>query len=312
MFFYKKIIAIVFFISLFSCGNEISEKTSTKNQFAVAAKIINNNFNDYWYEGKAEITSYDLQQARYGEIRDGSAVLVFVTEDFSKSKQVKLDYPSANRKDAVPVLKLNVTRKFNTGIYPYSMMNSSFTPIDSKKHPNTLKITSSSQEWCGHTFMQLNLNKKGYQSQLLSYFESEGDQTTQLKKTWLEDEIWSRIRINPSELPQGDIEIIPSTIYARMRHIDFKNEKAIATLVEKGNEIYYSIEYKNLDRKLTIVFEKSFPHIINGWEENYTSGFGSGAKTLTTKATRKKSIKLDYWSKNNNADAHYREELGLD
>ena len=34
-------------------------------------------FNAYWYAGKAEITSYSLQQARYGELRDGHAVLIF-------------------------------------------------------------------------------------------------------------------------------------------------------------------------------------------------------------------------------------------
>ncbi|MDP7238046.1 MAG: hypothetical protein QGI34_15090, partial [Candidatus Latescibacteria bacterium] len=40
-------------------------------------------FGDYWYQGKAEITSYTLKQARYGEIHDGHVVLIFVTEDFS-------------------------------------------------------------------------------------------------------------------------------------------------------------------------------------------------------------------------------------
>jgi len=43
-------------------------------------------FGAYWYQGKAELTSYTLEQARYGEVHPGEAVLVFVTEDFSKSK----------------------------------------------------------------------------------------------------------------------------------------------------------------------------------------------------------------------------------
>lgn len=42
----------------------------------------NQQFKDYWYAGKAEITSYKLEQARYGELRDGKAVLVYVTEPF--------------------------------------------------------------------------------------------------------------------------------------------------------------------------------------------------------------------------------------
>ena len=84
-------------------------------------------FGDYWYQGKAEITSYEMEQARYGEIRKGHAVLIFVTEDFSKSKQVKLDNPQKDPEDAVKILKLNFVRKFITGIYPYSIMTSVFT-----------------------------------------------------------------------------------------------------------------------------------------------------------------------------------------
>ncbi len=308
----KLLLLLILGLSIFNCGTEVNPPKSTPNQFAMVTKNSSDNFNRYWYQGKAEITSYELEQARYGEIRKGDAVLIFVTEDFSKKKQVKLDNPSANPKDAIPVLKLNMTRKFNTGVYPYSIMQSSFTPVDLKKHPNTLKVTSSSQEWCGHTFMQLNLEKNNFDTQLFSYFESEGDKRTKLDKTVLEDELWAKIRIDPKQLPQGEFDIIPSTIYARLKHIPFRNEKATAELKENANEMQYQLNYKNLDRKLTIVFEKAFPHQIISWEESFKSGFGSSAKNLITKATRKKSILLDYWSKNGNEDLHYRKELGLD
>ena len=82
-------------------------------------------FKEYWYSGEAEITSYKLEQARYGELREGKAVLIFVTEPFLADKQVK-----ANRSNPenIPVLKLNSTKKYLTGIYPYSIMSSSFYP----------------------------------------------------------------------------------------------------------------------------------------------------------------------------------------
>jgi len=272
-------------------------------------------FKDYWYQGKAEITSFELEQARYGEIHPGQAVLIFVTEPFSKSKQVKLDNPQRSPKDDVSVLKLNATRKFNTGVYPYSTMQSIFTPVETKQFPNSLKVTTSSQEWCGHTFHQLNLTKNNYQSNLFSYFESEGDQKKNIDKTLLEDEILNRIRINPTELPTGKINIIPSLLFTRLKHIDLKSESAAATLQPiDGNpdQLEYSIQYKNLDRTFSIQFEKAFPHQILGWKESITSGWGANAKTLTTKATRKKTIKLDYWSKNNLEDKIFREELGLE
>ena len=84
-------------------------------------------FNEYWYAGLAEVSGYDLLQSRYGEIHEGKAAMIFVTEPFSKKKQVKLDNPGQAGKDNTSVLKLNSTRKFLTGIYPYSMMTSVFT-----------------------------------------------------------------------------------------------------------------------------------------------------------------------------------------
>jgi hypothetical protein len=78
-------------------------------------------FKQTWYAGKAEISSYSLEQARYGEIRNGEATLIFVTEDFSADKLVKLDEP-AGATDKMRVLKMNMNKKFVTGIYPYSMM----------------------------------------------------------------------------------------------------------------------------------------------------------------------------------------------
>ena len=300
-------------LSFFSCKNGINESPPEAEFVKLSPK--ESKFDDYWYQNKAELTSYKLEQARYGEIHQGEAVLVFVTEDFSASKLVKLDDPAATPKDAVKILKLNATRKFNTGIYPYSMMSSAFTPVDLKKHPNTLKITSSSQEWCGHTFMQANLEKNDYKVNLNSYFESEGDREFKVDKVMPEDEIWNRIRIAPKSLPEGDITLLPGLFYTRLRHTEFKPQKATATLKADSNNadfMVYNIQYTDLDRTLKITFQKEFPFQIESWEETYTSGWGDGAKKLTTKAIRNKSMMLDYWNKHNNADLGLRKDLGLE
>jgi hypothetical protein len=113
---------------------------------ATVAVIAPVGFNDYWYQGKAEITAYAVEQERYGEIRKAEQVNIFVTEDFSARKQVKLDDPAAAGADRVPVLKLNTVRRYHTGIYDYSMMQSVFTPVSGDK---TLKTTCSVQDWCG-------------------------------------------------------------------------------------------------------------------------------------------------------------------
>src|SRR5688572_24130493 len=67
-------------------------------------------FRDYWHAGKAEVSSYVLKQSRYGETRNGKAVLIFVTEDLSRKLHVKLDDPTAGRK--VNVMKMNFMKNF--------------------------------------------------------------------------------------------------------------------------------------------------------------------------------------------------------
>ncbi|MEP5612635.1 MAG: hypothetical protein ABJP45_10315 [Cyclobacteriaceae bacterium] len=289
--------------------------TSTQSQTQGNSYEIPEGFNDYWYAGEAELTSFELQQARYGEIHSGEAVLVFVTEPFSGKKQVKLDNWRDESADNVSVMKLNFNKKFLTGIYPYSMMSSTFTPISTDKHPDILKVTTSSQEWCGHTFMQFNLQDKNYRLQGFSYFESEGDFDIKIPKTILEDEIWTRIRFNPNNLPIGGINVLPGSFYLRLRHQEVKPQKADAQLQEMTasefsgeKHMRYLLEYEN--RSLAIYFNTDFPFEILGWEETYLSGFGE-PQQLTTKAKRISSIKSAYWGKNSNADREIRKELGL-
>jgi len=266
----------------------------------------------YWNQGKGEVTSYSLQQARYGELHEGHAVLIFVTEPFSRSKQVKLDDPRRAGEDAVEVLKLNHTRKFNTGVYPYSTMRSVFTPT--RGGERAIKLSASTQEWCGHVFMQLGQQKEGgYAGQLLSYFESEGDRPLRTPKgAWLEDDVWTTLRINPNELPQGSLQMVPSATYLRLRHVPVVAQKAQAKLTRLSKErLAYEVKYEGVDRSLRIEFEASFPFRILGWSETQPSGWGGGAQRLTTTATKKAEIMTDYWSKNRNSDRALRETLKI-
>jgi hypothetical protein len=302
MIFIKKIIIIgsASFLILLSCGSNSSQEANKKNKFG-----------NYWYQGKAEITSYHLQQARYGQIHDGKAVTIFVTEDFSRSKHVKLDHPQKNPRDAIKVLKLNLFKKFNTGIYPYSMMNSVFTPVHYNDHTHTIKVTASIQEWCGQVFMQMNEVDKKYNVQQFSYFESEGDRKYEVDKVLLEDEIWNLIRLAPDKLPEGKIDIITGTLPARLLHFDVAKVKARASKTKENDMVHYKLEFDNPKRELVIHYKADFPHEITGWEESYESGFRN-KEWLTTKAVKDTTIMIDYWTKNKNKHEFLRRELGLD
>lgn len=295
-----------------ACSNikadEVSKVSTTEEiikENIPPAKTLSEDFKKYWYAGEAEISSYRLEQARYGEIRKGTAVLIYVTEDFLPKKQVKADRQNTSN---IPVLKLNATKKFNTGIYPYSVMQSTFYPVADNRH--AIKVSNSMQEWCGHVYAQLN-NRKQFEITSHSYFENEADQDFKLDKAILENELWTKIRINPDALPQGDLQIIPSFEYSRLRHKDIKAYSAKASIQKGTDTNTYTLEYPELDRSISITFNASFPYEIEHWTETYKSGFGPNAKKLTTKATKIKSIKSAYWGKNSNKDEVLREELGL-
>lgn len=279
---------------------ETNVNTTAKSK--TNAKPLSEAFKNYWFAGEAEITSYKLEQARYGEMRDGHAVLIYVTEDFLPDAQVKADQQNPNN---ISVLKLNATKKFNTGIYPYSIMQSAFYPLSNNQH--ALKVSSSIQEWCGQAYTQLN-NKSSFEIMSHSYFEGEADSLFNLNKATLENELWTQLRIDPKSLPTGNIQIIPSFEYTRLKHIDIKPYKATAKL----NEGSYKIVYPELERTVTINFNPQSPYNILGWTETFKSGSGKKAKMLTTTATKLASIKSPYWNKKSNKDSILREMLKLE
>lgn len=284
---------------LLSCSNNLPE---TKQQNPSYQQL-----KDYWYNGEAELSSYDLKQARYGEMRDGKAVLIFVTEDFSTKTNTKADRSAS---DNVSVLKLNATRKFNTGVYPYSMMNSTFFPfLDGE---NSIKVSTSSQEWCGHTYLEL-IDNGSFDIYNASYFQSEAQKNIKLQKSILEDDIWTMIRLNPNKLPTGTLKIIPSFFYLRFSHCEISAYSADMSLKkDREGNMRYTIAYPELDRVLTITFKDEFPYQILGWEDSYASGWGEKRQKMTTSGTLIKTIRSKYWSKNSNADKGMRSDLGLE
>ena len=314
----KKLIRVFFVVFIFpmifalSYYKENEEATKVEEEpLSVTTNIelpkvnLTKEFKSYWYSGEAEITSYKLEQARYGEIRDGHSVLIYVTEPFLEDVQVKAD---RSNNDNVSVLKLNSTKKYLTGIYPYSIMSSTFYPVYDNKH--AMKISTSVQEWCGHIYSQLN-NRESFEIKSHSYFEGEADQELNLPKDWLENEIWTKIRINPQGLPTGNIKMIPSFEYIRTGHKEFKAYQATTSLVENDGTSTYTIEYGNLNRTISIDFTTAFPHSIEGWTESFSSGFGANATTMTSRASKMKVLKTPYWRQNGTDDEVLRKELGL-
>ncbi len=221
-------------------------------------------FHSYWYNHGAETTRFELEQSRYDEIRPGRAVLIFVTEPFLPDIQVKSDF-EVSREKSIPILKLNLIKRFNTGIYDYSIMKCVFTPIPSEQQQlsKTLKVSTTRQDWCGHVYLQYNLDGDHYKIKQYSYFEKEGDKTVNIPSVHLEDEIWTRIRIDPKTLPLGGIEMIPGSFFTTLHMIDLRAEKAVAELTntqggDGGGVSQYTVTYPSLERTPFYPFQPEF------------------------------------------------------
>ncbi len=306
-----KLLSFLSFLIVFNSCNSSEEKNGTPTlpkkkvtEKTAEPRNLSEEFKDYWYSGKAEITSYQLIQERYGELREGTTVNIFVSEDFLPDAQVKANNSSENN---LSVLKLNQMKNFNTGIYPYSIMTSTFSPISNTGH--ALKVSNSVQEWCGQVYMQLN-NRSDFEIESHSYFEGEADQNLTLPKTWLENELWNLIRINPEELPTGDVMVIPSFEYLRLRHKEIKQHNAFASLKQGDSITIYTLNYPDLQRQLMLFFHSSFPYEIEKWEEVNAADQNDTIRLKTT-ALKLKRMRTDYWNKNRNEFAYLRDSLGL-
>lgn len=295
---------VVFFGALFFLNS-----CSEHSEFGGDVIEINtdSDFADYWYSGEAEITTYLLEQEQYGNNYQGVVTTIFVTEDFDIDKHVKADLKEVEGQELVTVMKLNMEKQFQTGIYPYKKMLSSFSPITGEFAGRSLKVTASALEWCGQTFNQWNRAPNGeWGLRSFSYFERQGDGHQQFEAAWMEDELWALIRLAPHKLPMDTFPIIPANFNLRDRVAKPDVYPAYANKVMVSDTTSrYDLYITGINRRLRIEFSSSFPHEILGWEEEF---FRHGEKVTHT-AERYKTTMIDYWNKNAPADTSFYKEL---
>ncbi len=311
----KTLIIALTCVGSFATSLAFAQKAPAVIQTETFAKTAPN-FGSYWYRGLAEMNRFEVQQSRYGELHEGEAVVIFVTEDFLKTKQVKHDF--GPKEDAVPIMKMLSYRRFWTGIYPYNLTTTAFVPV---KEAKISKLSFSQMDWCGQVFAQFNRNGKGFDVESRSYFQSEGDQDFKIADVVLEDELWTRLRLDPKKLPTGTFEAVPSMQFLRLNHKEAKAYTATAKIEAgvtrkflKAPVSTYTLSFKDLSRTLTLYYEPTFPYRIMAFEEVATAIFnpkGGEPEVLTTRGILADSIMLDYWAKHSNADAGYRKSLGL-
>src|SRR5688500_12843808 len=92
---------VLLLLLIIACSCATRTAIPTPNPFG-------NEFWQHWGDGKAELAAYELIMPRYGELRSGTAVTIFVTEPFSDSLRVKADPGRHPDSDVFQVMKLNL------------------------------------------------------------------------------------------------------------------------------------------------------------------------------------------------------------
>jgi hypothetical protein len=268
----------------------------------------------HWGDGRAEINGYRLTQPRYGAPRGGTVVLIFVTEDFSDTMRVKADPGKHPPSDVYPVLKLNAVRHFQTGIYDYKVMTSTFARV-APGWP-VAKVSLSSQEWCGNTYHQLLPRGGRILGAFHSYFDGEADGSEDLAQPaggMLEDALpiilrgWQGDYLKPGETKA--VPFLPSLFSARLEHRALAWGRAViaraaapSTLVAPAGRFQVSawtVEVEGRGR-LTFEFETQPPYRL----VRLTGPSGEEAVLLGSK-------RLAYWKLNAPGGEKYLKDLGL-
>jgi hypothetical protein len=271
-----------------------------------------------WGDGQAELSGYALVLPRYGQLRRGSAVTVFVTETFSNSLRVKADPGKHPASDQFPVMKLNLIEDYQTGIYDYNDMTSTFValaPENGRPAGAPTKIAFSSQEWCGHTYQQLVFDARAIRTTSHSYFDGEADQHGDLSypNDGLSDDellLWARGHAGPRLAPgeHRDVQILSSLQTVRQQHQPLSWRRATLSRSARPQQISvpagkftvetWTAEISGAVRR--IYTEVAEPHRVIRWEASN----GERADLLG-------SQRMKYWEMNREGFESALKKLGL-
>lgn len=281
-----------------------------------AEPLTGGEFEKLWYDGQAELDGYRWQGTRYGELRKGEAVAIFVTEPMGAKEHVKVDRPAEYKGEVVTALKLNLVRDFQTGLYDYNTMSSVFVSVDEFA---PLKLTFTSAEWCGQVYEELDVRPPSVALDVHSYFQGE---TTQKKldakaNALLGDQLFVWLRgLRGHVLAPGETRKLPYLADAferRLRHSDATwgelelTREAAPQSVTVPAGAFAAVLYRlkaSDGRTGSIAIESAYPHRLLSWS------WSRGAELLDS-AQFTGSQRMKYWELHGEGQESLRKQLGL-
>lgn len=282
-------------------------------------------FESHWRDGKAELDGYRYTVIRYGEERQGQAVMVFVTEPMSESKRVKVDDPRKDPADTFEALKLNFVRDFQTGIYDYNTMVSLFVR---SRDFSPVKLALSAMEWCGSVYDESVFEPRRITDTLHSYFEGEsGTRILDERPGGLtEDALFILLRsLRGGEFlaagARRTVPFLPSPFYRRLGHREWAWSTAEIERLAKRERVQVPAGAFDCDvyvvrpaggRLGRFWIERAYPHRVVRWAwappaeaQGFMGRDGCDAGELAG------SERLAYWQLNGRGGESYLRALGL-
>jgi len=248
-----------------------------------------------WDDGKAEFSVYRGTIKRYGVTRPVTAKIIAVKEDMDDAQRVKSDAGLVAGRTTT-VLKLNYLHDFETGMYAYHQMTSTFLDRSTMQ---LRKLAMSSTEGCGITYVEVLPGASGWRHVSHSYFDGEGDRdvviTPQAGRpavAWDGLALWLRA-LDFSTPQKFEIALLPSQIANRARIAAFVRA-SVEILPAKAAGVTARVSYTDRDGKPRVdmfVFAAAAPHVLTHLER------GDGLALDLVKTQR-----IAYWEKTRPGD----------
>lgn len=247
-----------------------------------------------WDDGRAEVCAYRVVWPRYGEERQGSALLILVKEPWAPDLAVKADTPRA---DGFEVLKLNHVRDVRTGIYEYHQMASVF--LD-RRRGGLVKMSTTSSEACGITTGEVVDGRLSTRS----YFDGQGAREAAYPGGLPDDGLPALLReLIAGEAPR-EIEVFPSLLAARLPELEPRRWRLARRAVEAEGAAGVGGEGATVaavellltsgDEQRRYVFARESPHPLL----EYTASDGTSYRVARCE-------RLAYWQRNRPGDEEW-------
>lgn len=183
-----------------------------------------------WDDGLAQVCLYEGRQLKYGNLVPSSLEMITIREALDPGRLVK----ASAAQNAWPVMKMNLTRRTRTGVYEYVQMASVFVHRDSGR---LVKLATTSSEWCGTSFSQLECREGQAELLISNYFPNGGTKRENLNPDALpifDEQLPIFLKQRLDELQAGETFLLAQPL------LNHKPRYAVATAevltVESGSE----------------------------------------------------------------------------